>query len=420
MQRSKYLPGFPLPPGFVKRNRLHEILTESIENRVITVVAGPGYGKTTLVSTYVQKSKAKIVWLDLSPLDNQIEFFWKSLGRVAMREVPELGEIILNHSFPGSIQELSAFLIRIAEDEKIKMGPGRILLVLDNFEVLKNQQILDFLNYIQSTNQSYSNFEVQHIIISNEPITNISIHPLHLLHESTHKYRSIRAGDLAFTQEEVQQLFNLYGSTLKEEQLNQIMEETEGWPLVVHALAAVDKESRGGYESIYQNVYGLLQANFFANYPKSIQDILIKLSGFQTFNLEIISRLLPPQLAQEPAEVIQLIFQNPFIEYTLTKRRLRFIRPYQRFLLSKFLTLGTEEQKETLDILGEYLFENTDMYSVIELYIRSNNYEGITQCLKLLSPYNLGLPYTKIIIRYLRHLPREFREKDPWISFFTL
>lgn len=418
MQRNKYLPGFPLPAGFVKRSRLHELLAQSTENTVTTIIAGPGYGKTTLVSSYVQKSKAKVIWLNFSPLDNQTDFFWRSLANATMKEIPEIGEIILNREFPKSLQELSEFFTVLEDDEKVRESVGKIILVFDNFEMIKNQQVLDFLHNIQSVNQVYSSARVQKIIISNEQITNLSTHPIHLQYDSSHKYRSIRAAELAFTADEVQQLFRLYGIELKEEKLHKVMDDTAGWPLVVSAFAAAAKSQSEEYERVLQNIYDMLQANYFSNYPKFIRDMLIKLSGFQTFNLEIISRLLPPEMVSEPTEIMQLLFQNPFIEYTVSKRRLRFIKPYQRFLIAKFLTLGEEEQKETLIILGEYLFENTDMHSVIELYIKSNNYEGITRCLKMLSPYNLGLPYTKRIIRYLRRLPQGFREKNPWIKFF--
>ncbi|MGF7003530.1 LuxR family maltose regulon positive regulatory protein [Lachnospiraceae bacterium PF1-21] len=416
MQKRNYLPGLPLPRGYIKRPRLQEILARSLENTVTTVSAPPGYGKTTLVSAYVQKLSVTLVWHNFSDLDNETSHFWRSLARAARKEFTVMAEVMERQEFPESAAAMSEFLQELESQEEFLGKEHRVVMVFDNFELIKNQQVLDFLNLMQSLNQVYHSLSVHVIMISNEGIMNISVQPLHLLYESTHKYRSLNTVDLAFTEEEVQHLFRIYGKELASEDLQDVMETMEGWPLVVHAYAALGEDER---EVIFQNTFNMMSANYYGNYEPAIQTLLIKLSGFKAFNLEIILKLLSNHGSEKTSEITRQLATNPFIEVSVRDQSFRFVKPYHHFLSSKFLLLDEKKQSETMDILGDYLFDYTDMRMVIELYIKANHYDGITRCLTMLSPYNLGIPYTQRILKYLQSLGEDLTKTNPWIRFFT-
>lgn len=415
MKKRNYLPGLPVPQGFVKRGRLHETLSRSLENTVTTVSAGPGYGKTTLVASYVQHLKAYVVWVNFSDLDNEVTYFWKHFGQAAQKEFPSMAKVISEHEFPESATAMSNFLTELEEHAELTDKEQKIVLVLDNFELIKNKKVLDFLNFMQSLNQLYDALKVHEIIISNEGIMNVSVQPMHLLYEGTHRYKSLKGSDLAFTEEEVRHLFRIYGKELGEDELKEVMETTEGWPLVVHSQAATPKDEQ---EVIFQNVFNMMSANYYAGYSEETKKLLIKLSSFKSFNLEIILKLTAEEDKENTSDVIRQISLNPFIEVSVKDQSFRFVKPYHTFLASKFLILNDEEQSQAMSVLGDYLFDYADMRMVVELYIRGNHYEGITKCLTMLSPYNLGIPYTQRIIKYLQSLSSEFQQENPWIRFF--
>ena len=65
-------------PNLVPRLHLAGRLNEGLHRRFTLVSAPPGFGKTTLVSTWAQRVKRPIAWLSLDEADNDLTRF---LGR---------------------------------------------------------------------------------------------------------------------------------------------------------------------------------------------------------------------------------------------------------------------------------------------------------------------------------------------------
>ena len=61
----------PMPhPGTVARTRLLDLLAEAPGPRVLSVIAPPGYGKTTFLAEWVAQERRPVAWLTLDDLDN--------------------------------------------------------------------------------------------------------------------------------------------------------------------------------------------------------------------------------------------------------------------------------------------------------------------------------------------------------------
>ena len=73
-----FQPGFPLveakllPPAprsdIVDRPRLVRLLTDTSGARIVSLVAPPGYGKTTLLSQWTTRERRPVAWLTLDDL----------------------------------------------------------------------------------------------------------------------------------------------------------------------------------------------------------------------------------------------------------------------------------------------------------------------------------------------------------------
>ncbi len=68
----------PRPPSFVKRPRLDELLTRSVEQPLTLVSAHPGTGKTALVASWAS-GRRDVAWLTVDRDDNWSPHFWQGV-----------------------------------------------------------------------------------------------------------------------------------------------------------------------------------------------------------------------------------------------------------------------------------------------------------------------------------------------------
>ncbi|MDR2136245.1 MAG: hypothetical protein LBO76_06475, partial [Treponema sp.] len=73
-------PHIPPPaPYYLERPRLNKILARAMQNPVVTVVAGQGYGKSSSVYSFLQNSDIVALWIQLTIRDNISRHFWENL-----------------------------------------------------------------------------------------------------------------------------------------------------------------------------------------------------------------------------------------------------------------------------------------------------------------------------------------------------
>ena len=84
---SKVLPP-SIPPGFVARPRVDDVLPEALQRRLTTVVAGPGFGKSCLLAHWADQVPA--AWYTLDAGDGALGPFARGLGDSLRLRIPGL------------------------------------------------------------------------------------------------------------------------------------------------------------------------------------------------------------------------------------------------------------------------------------------------------------------------------------------
>jgi LuxR family transcriptional regulator, maltose regulon positive regulatory protein len=74
-----------LPPGHISRPRLLAGLDHAAHLPLTLLSAGPGAGKTVLLTDWVQRGGTKVAWLTPTPADAEPRRFWRLLES-ALRE----------------------------------------------------------------------------------------------------------------------------------------------------------------------------------------------------------------------------------------------------------------------------------------------------------------------------------------------
>jgi len=161
LQTKLYIP--PPRPELVPRPRLIERLNEGLHRKLTLISAPAGFGKTTLVSSWIYdlqaeaakqekivnpKSKIanRVAWLSLDESDNDLARFLAYFVAALRTVEAGIGKgvlITLQSPQPPPTEAVLPLLIN-----DIAALPDQILLVLDDYHLIETQPIHDALTFL--------------------------------------------------------------------------------------------------------------------------------------------------------------------------------------------------------------------------------------------------------------------------------
>lgn len=196
-----------LPPGHLARPRIEDSWVGRPGIRLVTVMAGAGWGKTSALVASLQREKRNLLWYSLDETDRDPGVF---MAHLAWAE----------QSVLATDQEgvFLAGLVNLWRHRK----QGTVL-VLDDVQLLGTEsKVLDLIRRLVQ----YLPENCTVILASREPV------PLPTMkYRNRGAYVSLRAADLKFTGPEIQKLFGMRfpGFSLSGDQLGSLVQHSEGW-----------------------------------------------------------------------------------------------------------------------------------------------------------------------------------------------
>ncbi len=122
----------PRLPAIVERPRLYRLLDRDRKRPIIWINAPPGFGKTTLVSSYLRARKIRPLWYQVDEGDGDLATFFHYLSLAAKQVAPRY-RTPLPHLTPEYLQGLPTFTRRFFEQLYERLKPPT-LLILDNYQ----------------------------------------------------------------------------------------------------------------------------------------------------------------------------------------------------------------------------------------------------------------------------------------------
>ena len=210
----------PQPYRAVQRPRLADTLEREIPHyKLIWISAPAGYGKTTLLSQWAQRSHFPVVWLSASEEDNDLTHFFRYL-LAGWEEIQpgirdsQLG-LILGAMEPENEAILTAF-INVAND-----CPDHIVFVVDDFHLIEAPSIHQALTFLLDHLPPTLHFV----------LTGRAEPPLPLArYRAHHELLEFGVEDLHFVVEETEEFLNdLMGLNLTRDEIVPLQAQLEGW-----------------------------------------------------------------------------------------------------------------------------------------------------------------------------------------------
>ena len=227
-----------LPADMVRRPRLTSWLKRHQQSRPLTLVSAPaGYGKSTLISCWLDYVDCPTTWLSLDEQDNEFESFLRYFLAAIQTIFPNklLETVALLTSIPlPPVATIANTLIN-----EINQIGTFFILVLDDYQLIQEQSIHDLLNELLLHPP-----QNLHLVISTRIDPPFSLVTL----RGKGRVTEIRIPTLRFTQEESLSLFKkMKGGNFDESSITEIDAIAEGWVTGLR-LAALAMHHRVGRE----------------------------------------------------------------------------------------------------------------------------------------------------------------------------
>jgi LuxR family maltose regulon positive regulatory protein len=243
-----YLP--PYRPNLVTRPRLLQKLDESLRmgSRLILLSAPAGFGKTTLVTEWIDTLNAasadgkaaqlavKIAWLSLDEGDNDLATFLAYLVAALQTAAPGAGEATRKMLESGPLPAADALLLPLVNDLAGLSAP--LVLVLDDYHEIQLPAIHEAMAFLIERHPP----KMEIIITTRQdpllPLTRWRARGL---------LAEIRLKDLRFTEQEAAEFLNrTMGLSLQAEDIAILENRTEGWIAGLQLAAVSLQQSSGG------------------------------------------------------------------------------------------------------------------------------------------------------------------------------
>lgn len=227
----------PTPrPDLVPRPDLWARLEAGLLRKLTLISAPAGFGKTTLLTSWLPTCQRSVAWLSLDETDNELTRFLTYLIAALQQLEPTLGTTTLAHLSASEPPPPETLLVSLVNEFAILAE--QVVLVLDDYHVITAQAIHSAVTFLL-TNQP-ANLHLMMTSRADPPL------PLSRLRVRG-QLNELRASDLRFTSTEIDRFFKQLAPLPLSPDMIQVLEtRTEGWVAGLQ-LAALSLNGKGSH-----------------------------------------------------------------------------------------------------------------------------------------------------------------------------
>jgi LuxR family maltose regulon positive regulatory protein len=217
-------------PGAVGRSSLIDRLVRGDRRPIVSVVAPPGYGKTTLLAQWAERNGQAFAWVSLDERDNDAKVLLSYVAE-ALNTVEPVGQRVFDalaspgSSVPGSV------VPRLGSAFSSMTSP--VVLVLDDVHLLHDTECRAALSVLADHVPAGSR-----LVLAGRAEPPLRIARL----RAEGKITEIGPADLALTAAEAASLLRSAGLSLGEDEVAELHRRTEGWPVGLYLAALYLRE----------------------------------------------------------------------------------------------------------------------------------------------------------------------------------
>jgi LuxR family transcriptional regulator, maltose regulon positive regulatory protein len=396
----------------VPRSRLHERLDEGARRELTVVSAPAGFGKTTLLADWSQRSELPVAWVSLDERDDDPVRFLLYLIAAIGTVHEDFGKN--TRAFLGSLEsreELEPVLTALSNE--ILELPGDFVLVLDDYHSVRSETIHDVLAFLLDHWPP-----PMHLIIAGRTSPPLPLPTL----RARGNLVEIGAPDLRFTHEEAADfLGRTMGLNLTAERVEALEKGTEGWiaglQLAAHALKDREAEFRS-MEAVgggARHVFDYLAEEVLSRQPEDVREFLLETSIVETLSGPLCEALTGTTNGREMLEKLERdnLFLVPLDD---EGRYYRYHHLFAAFLRER---LGRERPDAIPELHRRAgLWEEADgcLSGAIEHALAAEDFDRAADLIEEETGVRRTYVDASLLLRWLKTLPEDLVRRRPQLS----
>jgi LuxR family maltose regulon positive regulatory protein len=406
------------------RQHLFEKLNQIKSNKWCSISAPAGFGKSSLVVSWLSTQELSPVWFNIESRDNIVEDFWFALVTAFASQ----GYITNSyHKLCTGINEeigcyewINNFFNEVCE---LSIDTGRLtVLVLDDMHTINNEEIISSVARLLK----FLPPELSVMLISRETMPK-AITSLKLSNSSI----EITAQDLSFTHDQCLAYAKLsiqqYPDKVNEphcidalkDKVARIFQQTDGWPVFVcfamQRLFEADIGSIEAHNFIAQDdIYHYIEQHIYDGLTLDMKKSLVGLAPYNTFNKSFYQDCLAL-----PIEFDQLIKFNGFlVSRSISSGFMRLREPLRHFLISLYLEKSQTIKDQNFETAYEWYVERNMIIEAILLSLEYGRWLVSIDLIEQESEYLLTSSRCSEICTAFDTVPQEFITDRPVLLTF--
>ncbi|HXX77819.1 MAG TPA: hypothetical protein VEI53_04970 [Ktedonobacteraceae bacterium] len=209
-----------LRPATIQRAHLVNQLQQGMEGACILISAPAGFGKTTLLSTWLAASNTPAAWLSLEPEDNEPVRFLSYVIAALQTLDPSIGTSALALLRTPQPAPFETVLVLLTND-LVSHATAGFALILDDYHVITAEPIHSAFTYLVDHLPSR-----MHLVIATRSDPALPLARLRARGQLT----EVRIGELRFAQEEAEAFMHtVMQLDLSSQDVAVLQNRTEGW-----------------------------------------------------------------------------------------------------------------------------------------------------------------------------------------------
>jgi LuxR family maltose regulon positive regulatory protein len=403
----------PLRPRLVERPRLIQALNRGMDCGFVLISAPAGYGKSTLLSAWLNQLAFPSTWFSIDEEDNHPNRFLAYLTAALRKIEPSVDEFedtaLKSLPLPPMEVVLTPLINHLASVER------RFCLVLDNYHEIKNQVVHQAMTFLLEHRPASL-----HLVIATRADPPLSLSRM----RGRAQMAEIRLADLRFSAQEISAfLGKVMELNLSEKDLAFLETITEGWiaGLQMAGLSLLGREEVSAFIQSFSGehryILDFLFEEVFQRQSAELQNFLLQTAVLEQFSGNLCDAVTLQSNSQAILETLER--SNLFLIALDEQRKwYRYHHLFSDLLKSRL--------KQTYPNLGALLYqrasswyaEEHDLEKAITYALAAMDYERVASLVEQVAQ-NLDMQNEQAMLAsWVGRLPADILEKHPWLCVY--
>ena len=361
----------------------------------LTVIEAPmGYGKTTAVRAYLEKSAACVLWKTLET--DSVSSFWQGFVRLWEKIDIDCARRLSQLGFPESPRFVEE-AVRLMEMPALTVPT---VIVIDDYHLLCSPEVDWLLESLIKTEIPNLHLVIMSRVIFGENANELALKGYCNLIGKQH---------FELTKPEIIEYYKNCGVQLKPKEADELLAYTEGWISALY-LCLLNYLQQGKIEKP-ASLQQLLDKVVYQQCSDNAKELLLLLSIFDSFSLAQAEFLWPNGNAEKLLR--ELLRKNAFISFDPLNQTYQLHNILTSYLRSIFDKKSLPQKQAIWQAAGHWYSSAADYLRAMEFFHQAGAYDDFLVMLELDKGFSIDSGHKQRLISSFRECPPEVAAAHP-------